>query len=62
MSETTVDYICDQLIYAGWEMEELDQLCTFLRSYAPTDEDRSEAETWHLEFLRYLVQTGRLVD
>jgi hypothetical protein len=62
MSEATVDYICDQLIYAGWEAEELERLCEFLRAYSPTDEDRSEAETRHLEFLRFLVQTGRLVS
>jgi hypothetical protein len=62
MSETTIDDMCDQLIYVGWKLEELDRLCAFLRSYAPPDEDRSEAETRQLEFLRYLVQTGRLID
>lgn len=51
-----------RLMLAGWKLGELDRLFEFLRTHAKTDEDRSETETRHLEFLRYLVQTGRLVS
>ena len=60
MNETQLEYICEQLLYAGWKLAELDPLYEFLRTYTPTDADRSDSETRHLEFLRYLVQSGRL--
>jgi hypothetical protein len=62
MSDTALDAICEQLISAGWNLDEIERIHAFLRAYAPTDEDQSEDEIKHLGFLRYLVQTGRLVD
>jgi len=62
MNDTTLNYICEQLMCNGWKLNELDRLCEFLRAYAPTEEDRSDVETRRLEFLRFLVQTERLVD
>ena len=62
MNDTALNYICEQLMRNGWKLNELDRLCEFLRIYTPTEEDRSDVETRHLEFLRFLVQTNRLVD
>ncbi len=62
MNDTALNYICEQLMRNGWKLNELDRLCEFLRAYTPTDEDRSDVEIRHLEFLRFLVKTERLVD
>jgi hypothetical protein len=62
MNDTALNSLCERLMRTGWKLNELDQLCEFLRAYSPSDEDRSEAETRHLEFLRFLVQTGRIVS
>ncbi len=64
MNQTEIYEVCDRLIHAGWKIWEVERLYHFLRRYKQTSMDLPDLalNIRRLEFLRYLVQTGRLSD
>lgn len=52
----------EQLLQKGWTRSEVEQLRRFLSSYVQTCMDRADVDIRHLEFLRWLVLTGRLTS
>ncbi|MGZ3615771.1 MAG: hypothetical protein ACXWPS_12560 [Ktedonobacteraceae bacterium] len=55
---------CDRLIETGWKIPELERLCHFRDSFKQTSLDLPDLnlDIRHLEFIRWLVQTGRITD
>jgi hypothetical protein len=55
---------CDRLIKTGWTLPELERLCRFRDSFQQTSEDLPDfnLDIRQLEFIRWLVQTGRITD
>ncbi len=64
MNTTEVYDVCNRLFHEGWEIWEVERLYDFLTRYRKTSMDLPDLkfDIRHLEFLRYLVQTGRLSD
>jgi hypothetical protein len=64
MNSTEIYEVCNRLLHAGWKIWEVDQLYAFLRRYKQTSMDLPDLafDIRKLEFLRYLVHTGRLSD
>ena len=64
MNPTEIYEVCDRLIDSGWKTWEVNRLRFFLASYQQTSLDLPDLtlNIRHLEFLRWLVQTGRLSD
>lgn len=56
--------VCDRLIASGWTMPEIERLNHFRDSFKQTSMDLPDLnlDTLHLEFIRWLVQTGKLSD
>ena len=56
--------VCDRLIDTGWTLPELERLCHFRDSFQQTGLDLPDLnlDIRHLEFIRWLVQTGRIID
>jgi hypothetical protein len=54
----------DRLIETGWTIPELERLCHFRDSIQQTSMDLPDLtlDIQHLEFIRLLVQTGKLSD
>jgi len=55
---------CDRLIDTGWTIPELERLCHFRDRFQQTSLDLPDLtfDIRHLEFIRWLVQTGKLSD
>ncbi len=53
---------CEQLLQAGWKPAEIERLCRFRDTYVQTPVDQADLNIRHLEFIRWLVSTGRLTD
>jgi hypothetical protein len=51
----------ERLIRAGWKLSEINRLCRFLNAYVQTSMDQADLDIRHLEFIRWLVITGRLL-
>lgn len=51
----------ERLLRAGWKLSEINRLCRFLKAYVQTSLDQADLDIRHLEFIRWLVLTGRLV-
>ena len=64
MNPTEIFEVCDRLIDSGWKSWEVNRLRFFLIGYQQTRVDLPDPtfDMRRLEFLRYLVQTGRLAD
>jgi hypothetical protein len=62
MDITTFYQACEQLLDAGWELTQIERLCQFRDNYVQTRLDQAELDIRHLEFIRWLVLTGRLSD
>ena len=62
MDDTTFDQLAECLLYAGWERSEIEQLGHFLNTYEQTLMDQTDLNIRHLEFIRWLVLTGKLAD
>ncbi len=55
---------CDRLISSGWTMPEIGRLNHFRYRFKQTSEDLPDFNLGmrHLEFIRWLVQTGKLSE
>ena len=55
---------CDWLIACGWTIWEIERLNFFRERYKQTSMDLPDLtlDVRHLEFIRWLVQTGKLLD
>ena len=53
-----------RLLDTGWTIPEIERLSQFRSRYEQTSEDLPELnlDFRHLEFVRWLIQTGKLVD
>ncbi len=62
MNPTELYKMCDRLLDFGWKPYEAERLYAFLLRYQPTRLDLPDPtfDMRKLEFLHYLVQTGRL--
>jgi len=52
----------EKLLRAGWTLSEINRLCRFRDKYVQTHMDQADFDIRHLEFIRWLVLTGRLTD
>ncbi len=64
MNRTEMYKMCSRLIDFGWKQWEAERLYDFLIRYKQTRLDLPDLtfDIRKLEFLRYLMQTGRLSD
>jgi hypothetical protein len=64
MNPTEFYEACDRLIETGWTIPELERLCHFRDSFKQTSMDLPDftLDIRQLEFVRWLVQTGKLSD
>ena len=62
MDSTASKQAWEPLLLAGWKLQEIYCLCRFRDAYAPTPMDQVDLHMRHLEFIRWLVLTGRLSD
>jgi hypothetical protein len=62
MEDTVVDQICEQLLQIGRKLSEIEQLWDFLHRYVPNSQDRANVDACHLEFLRWLIRSGKFGD
>ncbi len=55
---------CERLIDTGWTLQQIERLCHFRDSFQRTSIDKPDLnlDIRHLEFIRWLVQTGRISD
>lgn len=62
MNPTDIYEVCDRLLHAGWKTWEAQRLSSFLMRYQQTRMDLPDPtfDMRKLEYLRYLVHTGRL--
>ena len=60
MSLTEFFEACVPLLNAGWKPEEIERLYRFRESFVQTRLDRGDLDIRHLEFMRWLVLSGRL--
>lgn len=64
MNLTEFYQACEKLLDAGWTIAEMKRLCDFRDRFQQTSEDLPDIypDMRHLEFIRWLVQSGRLSD
>lgn len=64
MNLTEIYRAVTRLLDAGWTVPEIERLSQFRSRYEQTSEDLRELnlDMRHLKFIRWLVQTGRLLD
>jgi hypothetical protein len=64
MNLTEFYQACDRLRASGWTIPELERLNHFRDSFQQTSKDLPDftLDIRHLEFVRWLVQTGKLSD
>lgn len=55
---------CEHLIDTGWTIPQIERLCHFRDSFQRTSMDMRDLnlDIRHLEFIRWMVQTGRMTD
>ena len=55
-----------RLLDAGWTVSQIERLSQFRNSFQQTSEDLPDPnfnlDIRHLEFIRWMVQTGRITD
>ncbi len=55
-----------RLLDSGWTIPEIERLSQFRKTFQQTSEDLPDIEVHldlhHLEFIRWMVQTGRICD
>lgn len=64
MNLTEIYRAVTRLLDTGWTIPEIERLSQFRSRYEQTSEDLPELnlDIRHLEFIRWLVQTGKLSD
>jgi hypothetical protein len=64
MNLTEFYHACVRLINNGWTIPEIERLCHFRDRFQQTSMDLPDLnlDIRHLEFSRWLVQTGRITD
>ncbi len=64
MNLTEFYHACERLLDAGWTIAEIKRLCHFRDRFQQTSMDLPDFgfDIRHLEFIRWLVQTGRMTD
>ncbi len=62
MDMTAFYKACEKLINAGWKPSEIERLYRFRDNYVQMPLDQAELDIRHLEFIRWLILTGRLSD
>lgn len=64
MNLTEIYRAITRLLDTGWTVPEIERLSQFRSRYEQTSEDLRELnlDMRHLKFIRWLVQTGRLLD
>ena len=64
MNLTEFYQACERLLDAGWTIPEIERLCHFRDRFQQTSVDLPDLNLniRHLEFVRWLVQTGKLSD
>ncbi len=62
MNQMNYKEALEMLRRAGFTASEIDRLCRFRRDYAESEMDQTPADLRRLEFVRWLVTTGRLTD
>lgn len=60
MDAAKVYQITEQLFDTRWKLSELERLWDFLYKYEQTPLDQAERDSRHLDFIRWLVSTGKL--
>ncbi len=53
---------CESLLEVGFTPEQIEQLSKFRQVYAERERQQSAVEQRRLEFVRWLVTTGRLTE
>ena len=64
MNLTEFYQACERLLDTGWTIPEMKRLCYFRDRFQQTSMDLPDLklDIRHLEFIRWLVQTGRMTD
>lgn len=63
MNQMNLEQALVMLRKLGFSAQEIDRLIRFRRRYAQKSEmDQASLDLRHLEFVRWLVQTGKLTD
>jgi hypothetical protein len=64
MNQTEFYRACERLLGTGWTIPEIERLCHFRDRFQQSSEDLLDLnlDIPHLEFIRWLVQTGKLSD
>lgn len=62
MNQMNYKKALEMLCRAGFSASEIDRLCRFRRKFAESEMDRAPVDRRRLEFVRWLVATGRLTD
>ncbi len=62
MNQMDYKQVFEMLHKAGFSMTEINRLFKFRRNYRESEMDRPPADRRRLEFVRWLVATGRLTD
>ena len=64
MNLAEIYWAVTQLLDTGWTIPEIEQLNRFANRFQLTSEDLPDLnlDLRHLEFIRWLVQTGKLSD
>jgi hypothetical protein len=64
MNLTEFYQACERLLDTGWTIPEIERLCHFRDRFQQTSVDLPDLnlDIRHLEFGRWLVQTGKLSD
>jgi len=64
MNLTEFYQACERLIDTGWTISEIKRLCHFRDRFQQTSEDLPDLnlDIRRLEFIRWLVQAGKLSD
>lgn len=60
MDDMALKQAIEQLFPAGWKISEIRWLYRFRTIYVHTYMDQADLDKRHLEFIRWLVLTGRL--
>lgn len=60
MDDTALKQAIEQLFPFGWKISEIRRLNRFCETYVHTYMDQADLDKRHLEFIRWLVHTGRL--
>ncbi len=62
MNREEIKEDCKSLLEVGFTLAQIERLSTFRRDYLVKEQQKFSVELHRLEFLRWLVSTGRLLD